>query len=1080
MVLFGLRKLSDTAVESPGKFCWSLYFHNLSDLSHLHGRGLATHPRQILSNLRGCRIDTFSLCQRSGAAVKIQAMKNTPRSQLLSITTALVLALSLLLAGLSVGQDTKKDDLPDGVVNTQNPKDISLTPEESLERIQVPAGFQVTLFAGEPDLRRPIAFDFDDRGRLWVVENYSHPVLDDNITRDRILILEDSDQDGQFDKRTVFWDQGRYLTAIAVGHGGVWLGNTPDLTFIPNADQDEVPDGDAVTILDGFQNEGNNNNNLNNFHWGPDGWLYGAIGINPQSLVGKPGAPDEQRTVITRGLWRMHPATHAFEVVATGMVNPWGADFNDVGDLFTVNTVSAHLWHIVPGAHCERRAGEYDNRYAYARIQSVNDHLHWGGGAWHSSRQTTDSHSVAGGGHAHCGAMIYYGDNWPDSYRGTLFTNNLHGNRVNNDLLVPRKSNYVGNHAADFLMAHDPWFRGLQIKYGPDGGVFVSDWHDFGECHDSDGSHRTTGRIYKVTYGIPTPRSIDLQAQTSDQLAQLHQHKNEWIVRHARRILHERALRGDDLRQARKRLRRQFQTRGDSVTQLRALWTLSLVADLDESQLVEILDHPNEHLRRWAVRLLVDHHPPSKGTVAAMARLAHSEESPKVRLALGVALRRIDLDQRWELAEALLSHAEDARDTFIPLIAWYAIEPLVELDLHRSLQLAVRSQIPLVRQFIARRAVDTKSPPLETVISTVLEVDNVNLQFDLLRGILQSLDGQSGIAPPKSWPQLYLTVSSTEDSDNRSVAIRLATIFGDQQAIGQLRDSLAQPDLPAQQRSDAFQALLKLKEGLPVELLHQLASQASDLRSEAIRALLLHSDDSTATRLLEVYHELDSTDQQSAISVLATRRNFAIQLIATIRAGQIERDEVSAFALQQLRSFSDETLRTEINRLWPADSQARKKSDDIARYLTRMDRKYLASGDAKAGRAVFKKTCAACHTLFGEGGTIGPDLTGSGRRKTDYVITNLVDPSANIDAAYRLTTALTSQGRLYSGFVVQHDDSTVVLRTPETRIRLEMKNVEELVTSGKSMMPEGMLQTFSDEQVRDLLLYLASPSQVKE
>jgi putative membrane-bound dehydrogenase-like protein len=998
----------------------------------------------------------------------------------LPITAGRFLVLSLLVAGLTVAQDTKKDDLPEGVVNTQNPKDISLTPRESLERIQVPAGFQVTLFAGEPDLRRPIAFDFDDRGRLWVVENYSHPVLDEKVTRDRVLILEDSNQDGRFDRRTIFWDQGRYLTAIAVGHGGVWLGNTPDLTFIPDADQDGTPDGDAITILDGFQNEGSNNNNLNNFHWGPDGWLYGAIGINPRSLVGKPGTPDEQRTVITRGLWRMHPVSHAFEVVATGMVNPWGADFNDVGDHFTVNTVTAHLWHIVPGAHCERRAGEYDNPYAYARIQAINDHLHWGGGAWHSSRQTTDSHSVAGGGHAHCGAMIYYGDNWPDQYRGTLLTNNLHGNRVNNDLLVPRQSSYIGNHGKDVLFANDPWFRGLSIKYGPDGGVFISDWHDFGECHDSDGSHRTTGRIYKVTYGIPERRSVNLRAETSVQLAELHQHRNEWIVRHARRILHERAVRGDDMPQARKRLWRQLQAGSDHLAQLRALWTLSLVGDLQEPDIMEILEHPNEHLRRWAVRLLVDRQAPGMAAIAAMARRARIEESPKVRLALGVALRRIDLDQRWELAEALVSHGEDARDTFIPLIVWYAIEPLVQKDLPRSLQLAVQSQIPLIRQFIARRAVDTKTPPLQTVVSAVLEVDSMDLQFDLLRGILETLDGQSDITPPPAWAPLYKSLSSTADSSDRSVAIRLATIFGDKQAIGELRDSLAQTNLPRKRRSDAFQALLKLKEGLPVELLHQLASQDMELRSEALQALVLQNNDATATRLLEDYPGLGEADRQHVISVLATRQDFSRQLVKGIQAGQIDRDDVSAFALQQLRSFSDEALAKEIAVVWPADSKASKKSDEIARYLSRMNRKYLASGDARAGRTVFNKTCAKCHTLFGEGGTIGPDLTGSGRQKIDYVVTNLVDPSANVDAAYRLTTVITNQGRLYSGFVVQHDDSTVVLRTPETRVRLEMKNVDELVTSEKSMMPEGMLRTFSDEQVRDLLLYLSSPMQVEE
>jgi putative membrane-bound dehydrogenase-like protein len=228
-----------------------------------------------------------------------------------------------------------------------------LTPQQSLQKISVPKGFNVTLFAGEPDLRRPIAFDFDDRGRLWVVENYAHPVWDKDNQSDRVLIFEDTDNDGSFDTRKVFWDKGRYLSAIAVGHGGVWLGNTPELIFIADRNADDVPDGPPVTVLDGFQIS--SNNVLNNFHWGPDGWLYGAIGLAQKSKIGKPQSGDKQRTVMTRGLWRMNPISHEFEVIADGMVNPWGADFNQYGDLFTTNTVIGHLWHIVPGMYCHQR-----------------------------------------------------------------------------------------------------------------------------------------------------------------------------------------------------------------------------------------------------------------------------------------------------------------------------------------------------------------------------------------------------------------------------------------------------------------------------------------------------------------------------------------------------------------------------------------------------------------------------------------------------------------------------------------------------------------------------------------------------
>ncbi|MFP6765841.1 MAG: c-type cytochrome, partial [Planctomycetaceae bacterium] len=183
-------------------------------------------------------------------------------------------------------------------------------------------------------------------------------------------------------------------------------------------------------------------------------------------------------------------------------------------------------------------------------------------------------------------------------------------------------------------------------------------------------------------------------------------------------------------------------------------------------------------------------------------------------------------------------------------------------------------------------------------------------------------------------------------------------------------------------------------------------------------------------------------------------------------------------ALQQLRTFHDQNLQTRVLKLWSGAAGRIRKSEELARLMQRMTPEYLDRGDVQAGRLMFQKTCAKCHRLFGEGGTIAPDLTGSGRRRPDYVLSNLIDPSAQIDPAYRLTTLFTEDGRLLSGFIVRQTDRDVVFRTQNARVRLSMKDVELIRTSDVSMMPEGMLQNFTDEQVRDLLVYLAGSSQV--
>jgi putative heme-binding domain-containing protein len=815
---------------------------------------------------------------------------------------------------------------------------------------------------------------------------------------------------------------------------------------------------------------------LNNFHWGPDGWLYGALGQNNESRVGKPGTADEERVGMHRGMWRMHPLNHKFEVIARGMVNPWGADFNALGDLFTVNTVTAHLWYIVPGMECEDHSRKINK--PYASIQAIGDHLHWGGGNWTDSRTTTESHSVAGGGHAHCGAMVYYGDNWPDKYRGTLFTNNLHGNRVNNDILRPRGSNYVGVHGEDFLLGNDPWFRGLSIKYGPDGGVYVSDWHDFGECHDTDGSHRTSGRIYKVVYGEAKPFQLDLQSMSSEMLAELHTHENEWLVRHARRILHERTVHGQNMDLAFVPLHWILRDSKDHVQRLRSLWTLMLMQRMEEVELARLLEDNDEDLRRWAVRLSVDQRQPSDSVIERLARLAHEDPSPAVRLQLAIALQRLPIERRWEIARGLASRGEDARDQFLPLMTWYGIEPLVMADVKTALQLATQSHIPVLREYIARKATESKSTGLDRMLTFAVELTSESDQLDVLRGVLAAIEGEKEMKTPAKWAASYEQFRKASNPELRSVAIRLATSFGDPTVISQLREVAMDAQSDDQNRIVAFQSLMPIANGLTVEHLHTLLDSPSAVRGLAIVGLMLKQNPQTAEVLLAKFAEFDAAEKQDAVGVLSTRLDFAFKLIDAIDSGKVAPESVSAYALQQLRSFSDEKLQAQINKHWPGVSDKVRKSEEIARYLNLMSEDFLAKGSAGMGRVVFDNTCAKCHALFGQGGAIGPDLTGSGRKKVDYVITNLVDPTATIDQAYRLTTAQTIDGRLYTGFMVQQDGSSVTLQMPEAKVKLDMKEVEELVTTNQSLMPEGMLSTFTDAQVRDLLLYLASDFQV--
>ena len=559
----------------------------------------------------------------------------------------------------------------------------------------VPKGFRVSLFAGEPDVKQPIGFCIDDRGRLWVAEANNYP--DKKAGRnDRIVILEDTDGDGQHDKRTVFYDKLEYVSGIEVGFGGVWVMSIPNFYFIPDKNLDGVPDGPPVVLLDGFGTTENAHNIANGFAWGPDGWLYGTHGRTNWSLPGKPGTPTQMRERFDGGVWRYHPTRHVWEPYCDGTTNPWGIDWNEYGHAFVCNCVNPHLFHVIQGAYYEPARDRPNTRFTYERIPTIADHLHFTNTKNIRQGLGTPEEDVAGGGHAHSGTMIYLGDNWPDDFRGHVFMNNIHGRRINHDRLARAGSGYTAAHAPDVLRASDPWFMGVTLAYGPDGGVFVSDWSDTGECHSTKNTRKDTGRIYKITHGQPKPWQGDISKLGNDELVKLQGHRNDWFARHARRVLQE--------RQAVPLSLRGTLHSGQAVPlRLRALWTLWVTGNLRDIELASLLADKSEHLRTWAVQLLCEHKNPGAQALLEFTRMAREDTSPLVRLYLASAMQRLPLAQRTPVLKALLAHEEDAGDQNLPLMYWYAAEPVVAADNAVAVQLLAACKIPKVRQFITRR-----------------------------------------------------------------------------------------------------------------------------------------------------------------------------------------------------------------------------------------------------------------------------------------------------------------------------------------------------------------------------------------
>ncbi len=572
----------------------------------------------------------------------------------------------------------------------------SRTPEATVKGFKVPEGFSVKLFAGEPDVRQPISFCIDDRGRLWVVEGNTYPAWKGpSPEKDRILIFEDTDGDGRFDTRKVFADGLVYATGIEVGFGGVYVVAPPNLLFYPLDASGDKPAGKPEILLDGFGSQGGHNV-VNGFSWGPDGWLYGGHGRTSISELGPPGTPAEKRIHFDGGVWRYHPIRREFEAFADGATNPWGVAFDERGQMLVSNCVNAHLFHVIQGGHYEPSRERPSSRYAYRRIETIADHAHFG-------KTIAAGNEAYGGGHAHSGALVYLGDSWPDQYRGTFFTSNLHGHRINNDLPRRTGSGFIASHGKDLMISDDLMFTGLLLQTGPDGSVFVTDWYDRGECHTRDNPDRGSGRVYKIVYGNPAPALPNLAELSDLALVDLLLRKNEWYVTHARRLLQERAAKGP-IPGVREALWMRVKSHPEPGRRLRALWALQVVGGLDAVACRELLDHRDEDVRAWTVQFICER----PGFVDSrlldrMAQMAVYDESPVVRLYLAAGIRRLPVSLRARVLAGLTSHPEDAKDPNLPLVIWYAAEGLAEADLPSALHLMKSSQIPLIREFMARR-----------------------------------------------------------------------------------------------------------------------------------------------------------------------------------------------------------------------------------------------------------------------------------------------------------------------------------------------------------------------------------------
>ena len=956
-------------------------------------------------------------------------------------------------------------------------------PTEALKLFQVQDGFEMQLLAHEPTVAQPIYMSFDARGRLWLVQYRQYPfpaglkvVKYDQYLRavfdkvpappphgekgaDKITVFEDTDGDGKFDTSKDVITGLNIAVSVAVGHGGIWVLNPPYLLFYPDANGDDVPDGDPEVRLSGFGLE-DTHSVANSLKWGPDGWLYGANGSTTTGVVNS----DVTKNVAFQGqmIWRYHPTTKVFEIFAEGGGNTFSLDIDKVGRVFSgTNGGGTRGMHYPQGSYGEKNWGKHGpltNPYAFGWFKHMR----------HEGDEVRFPQTF----------VVYEGGQFPERYDHAVIAGNALHNRVWASELLPDTSTYRTIDMPMLTVTADHWFRPVDVEVGPDGAVYIADWYDSRLTHvdPRDNWHKGSGRVYRLqTKGAAPLKPFDLAKASTDELVKLLGHDNKWFRQNAVRVLAERGDRA--LVPAMREL-----IDANDPRALEALWVSYRLGGLDESLALAGLRHSNEHVRRWTVRLLGDDRSAPPSAAAEMAKLAASEPQVQVRVQLAASAKRFPAEIGLPIVKALAARSEDATDLHQPLMVWWALESKTATDRAAVLDLyadkAFWSQ-PIVDQFLVERTMQRYSmtgekEDLETCAKLLALAPDANQKNRLIAGLLEAFRGRRIDGLP---PELASALDEYQSQLGKS-DLALGLRLGKADAVAQALKIVADEKASKPQRLAYIEILGQIKQPKAVDvLLKLLASTPShSLRRAGLEALMNFDDPKIGETVIKLYHGALPDEQgvrTTAQKLLASRPQWALLMLKQIDDGLISKSAIPQDAVQTMSLFMDEEVKKLVTKFYgriratPAEKQ-----QQVAKLLSLVKQ---GGGNPAAGHALFTKKCGVCHTLFGEGGQTGPDLTGYERTNLDFLLTAVVDPSAAIREEFTNFAITTVDGRTLTGLLTEQTTRTVTMRGADNRpVLLNRDDIEELQALPISLMPENQLNELKDQELKDLFAYVMS------
>ncbi|TWT66443.1 PVC-type heme-binding CxxCH protein [Allorhodopirellula solitaria] len=968
-----------------------------------------------------------------------------------------------------------------------------LPPGESIKHFVTPVGLAVERYADERDFQaKPIAMTWDARGRLWLCETLDYP-NELGKDRDRIRICEDTDGDAVADKFTVFAEGLSIPTSIVIVRGGAVVQNGTETIYLKDTDGDDVAD-EKTTLITGWS-LGDTHGGVSNFRYGLDNWIWAMQGYNNS----RPEFAGGQSQSFRQGFWRFKlsqsdpPQVTDLEFVRSSDNNTWGLGISEEGLIFgsTANH-NPSMFMPIPNRYYERVRG-----WAPSTLHAIAD-THKFDPITENVRQV-DHHGgyTAGAGHALYTARAFPAQWW----NRTAFVAGPTGHLVGTFVLSPQGANFTSTSPLNLLASDDEWSAPVMAEVGPDGAVWVLDWYNYivqhnptpngfqtgkGAAYESDLRDKRHGRIYRV---VPAEEGklhdfTDLAAASDEDLVQTLSHPSMRWRLHAQRLLIERdACSKAEIKQKLVELigDENVDPIGLNVAAIHALRTLHGSNALTGQAVASGLKHPSAGVRRSAIAVM-----PADAT-GSQTLLEHKSlfRDANAQVRLQAILTLADMPTSRDAGKLVVELASGETDPILidaltSAAATHCVPFLESVATSKATATGPLANITeRVSEHVARQQPDADR--LERIVASLSDAAP-SLSVAILDGLTRGLPNDFTIATNESLHKSLVETFQNVGGPVQVKLLRLAARAGidalDSEAdmiIDSIMDVMADQDAAPTDRLSAARDLIGFRAndpGVVAEILETITPQTSpELAGELLSAIKRSNASDAGDVLIEALAAFSPSVKSSAIDVVLSKPDWAKSLLSAAEANEFDFDELSLEQKQSLRAFPDKSMQSQAEALLARGGGL--PDADREKVLQSLMHVTKLSGNVDAGRAVFKKVCANCHQHGDMGQKVGPNLTGMAVHPKAELLTHIVDPSRNVEGNYRMYSVLTLDGLIINGMLAGESKTSItIVDSQAKKISVPREDIEELIASRKSVMPEGFEKQISESELSDLLEFL--------